>query len=369
MKKCLATIGIVMCLLILAGCGKKNTVASGDDASLYPYSWQENADGSLTVKISGKWEEDCTWQPSYSSRIFEVSPEKKAGCFRVKGLTAGADEVEFFLRRGEQKENEYVIWLYLSSTSNGDVKVLESTHEEPLAEGDYSVKNAYDGALLFTIHSAHPWEYRLLQQDFSISLYESSDETQTYEIRVKKIAELNATIELWDTESPRKLIVTAASTDDGYVYVRNVEESEDTTMAENTLDSFWQELGIKATIPSAISVENCAIITSDSEIDAVYGRLDVTIGGKPYRYLMSESRELVELYQLESFIDEHDKVIEAQNDTVTLANNLEANVSSLDDTVVVTWQTGGNYFVLCGEDMSVAAAVSAAGQIVGGGNG
>ena len=87
MKKCLATMGIVMCLLILAGCGSKKMIASQDDTSAYPYGWQENADGSVTVMISGKWDKDCVWQPSYDAEIFEVVPQKTAGSFTVKGLT------------------------------------------------------------------------------------------------------------------------------------------------------------------------------------------------------------------------------------------------------------------------------------------
>ena len=157
--------------------------------------------------------------------------------------------------------------------------------------------------------------------------------------------------------------------DDGYVYVTSVEESEDTSVAEDTLDSFWQELGIQTTIPSAVTVENCEIITNDSEIDATYGRLDVMIGGNAYAYLLSQSKELVELYQMESFADEHGKEIEVRTDTVTLKENITADVSALDDTVVVSWEADGNYFVLCGEDVSVNAAVSAAKQIVGDVNG
>ena len=366
MKRCLTTALIVTCLLLLAGCGKK-MIPAADDTSLYPYGWQENSDGSLTVEISGQWEKDCVWQPTYDENVLEVTPEKKAGRFIVKGLAAGAGEINFYLCRTDGGSAEYCIWLYVSSTSAGDVRVIEYTHEEPRTDGDFTYRNAYNGNLLFTVYSAHGWEYRSLQSDVSVECSEVTETSQTYEIDAKAGSE--AQIELWDTEIPRKLLLDIYAELDGYVYVRTVEESEDTALNADVLDVFWQELDMKPSLSANITVEDCKIVRNDSEMEKPYGCLRVSIGGKEYQYLMSRSRELAELYAMEPVLDEHDKVIEATSFTETLTDDITAEVFSSGSDISVIWKTGGGYFVLCGEDMGTDAAVTAARQIVGGGNG
>ena len=366
MKRCLTTALIVMCLLLLAGCGKK-MISAADDTSLYPYGWQENSDGSLTVEISGQWEKDCTWQPAYDENILEVTPEKKDGRFTVKGLAAGAGEINFYLFRADGESADYCIWLYVSSTSVGDVRVVEYTHEEPRADGDFTYWNAYNGNLLFTVYSAHEWQYRLLQSDVNVECNEVTETSQTYEISAETGSE--AQIELWDTEAPRKLMLDVYAESDGYVYVRTVEESEDTSLTADVLDAFWQELDIAPALPGGITAEDCKIVRNDSGMEEPYGCLYVSIGGKEYQYLISRSEELADLYAMEPMIDEHDKVIEATSFTETLTDDITAEVFSSGNEVSVIWETGGSYFVLCGEDMETDAAVTAARQIVGGGNG
>lgn len=367
MKRCLATMMIVISLLILTGCGDGKMIASGDDTSLYPYSWRENADGTLTVEISGKWEQNCTWQPTYNEEIFAVTPEKKAGRFTVSGLCGGSSDVDFYLCCGEQETAEYCITLSVSGTSGGELRVTGCTHEEVAAEGDYAYTNAVDGSLQFTIYTDHEWEYRLLEGNFRMYLSEATDESQTYQISAQE--EGFALAELWDTQADRKLTLNIHSLGDGYVYVSAVEESEDIALSENALDAFWQALGAELPIPADVTVNDCKIVRDDSGIDAAYGCLNVTVGGSSYDYLMSGSEELAALYTMEPIVDEHDTVIEAQSSAVTLSGGIPAMVYNCDSEVSVIWQADGNTFVLYGEDVSTTAAVSAAGKIAGGING
>ena len=364
MKKLLAAILIAMSLLSLAGCGKMNN--SGDDASLYPYGWKENRDGTLTVEIRGKWEDECVWRAVYDEFALDVTKKDK-GTFVLNGLTPCATDVNFYLYRGESEKAEYGIWAFVSVLSDGSIRMVDCTHEEIPANGAYAYSKESDGSMLFTLYTDHAWEYRLIQTIFDVERYEVSDTEETYRITAagKGVGEL----ELWDTDTDQKLVVTLVARDGGKISVDSVEEAESSEMTAHTMAAFWQELGIQSTLPAAILVSDVKIVTGDSGVDFPYGRIDMSIGGKAYTYYAATEEELLTYYALQNVEEDGVVIAEATAQHDSLNAHTEADIYSREDAVSVTWAADGAYFALYGEDATVQEALAAAQQIVGGNNG
>ena len=368
MKKRLFIIFALIGLLLLTGCGKGSKITPCDDDSLYPYGWSNQPDGSLIVEIQGQWDEDCAWQVDYDDSILSVEQDGQAARYIIRGLLSDATSVDFTLHRNGAQQSEYGIWIYVRVGSNGAVEVLENTHEEPFIEGSYFCTDDTDGSLLLTVHTEHKWEYRLLQTRFSVEPSEATENSVTYRIRANEAG--NANLELWDTETGDKLTIYLFSEDGRTVQSGNVLEG---TTAETvdavTLDLFWMELGVDGGILPDGMVTDCRIVTDDTEADFIYGALTLTVGGKVYEYYAADHAELLELYALQTVVDDGVVVAQATAGTAPLADGSYAALYSREDAVSATWEKDGTYFALYSEEASEAELTAALGQIAGDGNG
>ena len=368
MKKWILTILVLTGLLLLVGCGKTKQLTPCDDDSLYPYGWEQNADGSLTLEIQGEWDEDCAWQVDYDTDVLAVEQEEKTGRYIIRGLLSDATSVDFTLHRNGGEEKEYGIWLFVNVGSDGSVNVLEYTHEEPFIEGEYTCVNEQDGSLLLCIYTEHDWDYRLLQTQFTMEKIEAADNSVTYQIRASEAG--NANLELWDTESGDKLTVYLYSEDGRTVEAGNIQKGiASETIDAVTLDLFWQELDIDGGLLPQAKVTDCKVVTGDREADFTYGKLILSIGGMDYEYCAANDAGLLERYALQTVIEDGVVVAQATTGMAPLPDGSYAATYSREDAVSATWEKDGTYFALYSEDASPEELTAALGQIAGESNG
>lgn len=293
MKKLLSAILIVISLFLLVGCGSKR-IDSGDSESKYPYGWTENNDGTITVKIGGRWNKKCAWKAEYDEEILTCTPDKRGKAFTIGSLDARTGEVDLRLYREGEEMWEYGICIRAQGNGSGGAVVLATTHEEPAFEGSYTVWEMEDNSVLIRIHTEHSWKSRLVSRELSTELTEVDAEGCSFRITAEEPCQGLA--ELIDEEGSRLLTVRLDTDEEGKLTVSDVEASDDITFGEAQLEAFWQIMGFTMYLGNDVTVKSAKVVNDIDYALLTYGTMDITVADKDYEYTIALDERLLELY-------------------------------------------------------------------------
>jgi len=91
---------LLLGLLCLCSCGKKELASGELEGSPYPCSWKQKNNGDFVITIDGDLPENAQWSVQSSSGVLEVTAEKTPGKFTVSPLSEGSGWVLLELREG-----------------------------------------------------------------------------------------------------------------------------------------------------------------------------------------------------------------------------------------------------------------------------
>ena len=112
----LAAILVIVVVLALVLRSKKEPVRKGGEDTLYPYTWQQQDDGSLLLEISHAKAPDYSWTLTDPDALLVVEASKETkeknnmSRFTLKPRTAGRDIVELRLMKEQGSAPEDVIF-------------------------------------------------------------------------------------------------------------------------------------------------------------------------------------------------------------------------------------------------------------------
>ncbi len=134
---------MVFLALLLAGCNK-NEVHQGGEGTSFPYTWQEQNNGSVVVKLDGSHAPDYGWTAENSDgtilQLEEVGKEKNGiVSYRVKPLAEGTAAITFTRMRelpadltGQEdaSENDVVESVAESQAAEAEAETAETAQAE-----------------------------------------------------------------------------------------------------------------------------------------------------------------------------------------------------------------------------------------------
>ena len=151
----IGALAVALAVLLLLGRGNK--VESGDEESLYPYSYTQNSK-SVVLHVGGDLPEGCTWVAREGERVSIEAERKKDGTdFTLRGAGTGSEQLLFTLQR--ESEGGLTERLYEISVDvyvlNGSIEILSNYHRElaGLLNGSqegftYNIASQDDGTLV-----------------------------------------------------------------------------------------------------------------------------------------------------------------------------------------------------------------------------
>jgi len=94
---------VLAAILLLSGCNK-NKAHRGGEGTNFPYTWQEQSNGTVVIKLDGSYAPDYTWSAENSDETVikvETAGKEKKGIvsYRVTPLAEGTASVTFIRRR------------------------------------------------------------------------------------------------------------------------------------------------------------------------------------------------------------------------------------------------------------------------------
>ena len=353
MKKLSSLFLVLMSLLVITGCGSQFT-ESGDNESLYPYSWKVNSDNSLTIKIDGQWENDHAWRAEYDDTLLACEVGKKGNTFTFRSLDIATTEIDLRLYGGENEENwEYDIWLLVQGDLLGGVNIITNTHLEGTTEGEYSYTNDEEGNILFRIETDHEWDCRTNSEYTAINRCETGDGYVIFKIVTNEMGEGN--VDIYDLDSPLLLSVDTIAVSGGNSEVSKVETLTDTAFGERNLDAFWEQVGFMMRFPHSVEITDAAI-ERDEEYMFPCGTIDMTINGQEFCYYVSLDS---------AWIKEHEPVInqdygyaDAPAIEIVAIGDVEPQIYTQEGMSKAIWGEYGAFFAMegdCDKETFIAA--------------
>ena len=344
----------VICLFLFTGCGSK-MIKSGDDSSKYPYGWYENKDGTVTVEIGGKWDEECSWEPVYNALYFQVTEEKAIEQrFAVSGCSAGGGEIVFRLIRERQDLPEFEIRLSLASSPSGSVTILSNSHQEYFWENDYRQIPQADGSVVFSIRTPNiSWNRRWHTEEITVERQYDSDDVD-FSISAEK--GYSGVIELYNETEPRKLELTVAADDNGVTTIIGVTENQSTDVGDALWQAFCENCGVTGlTLPGEI--KSCDEYIWGELEKIPYKSCSFVYEGEEYElYIFSDGR-LTELFELDTIevdsievedIWRNEKTLIPVQITRALLYDTMFTICEREDGCSATWQQQDNFLILRG---------------------
>ena len=362
-KKRRLIILLALGLVLLTGCGLRFT-ESNDSTSKYAYGWKTNSDNTVTVRIKGKWDKDCTWRAEYDDKVLRCEPGKGRGRFVVGSCSAGTGDLLLRLYRQGQEDWEYTLRISVQGNGSGGAIVLAGTHEEPRAEGSYAYYNKGSTAVL-TVNTAHLWLSREMGSDLRIDKTGRMEGTEKFEFSARHTSVQGAMVQLYDTEAPLLLTVYADIDADGLVSITRVEESSDTEYGEKNVEQFWKQLGFKAPFSDAVTIRS-ANVSGDVGSD-VYttGELRVVIEGTEYELFLSLLPRIAEVSVPAERTDlETGETIPVQMTEKTIGLETVQFYQQKTE-VTAIWKLFGCHYVLKARAVDMASAERAVAALMG----
>ena len=349
-KKVLSVLLLLLCLLTLVGCGGK-FVNSGDTESRYRYGWKENSDGTISVKIKGKWDRKSAWRAEYDENVLTCTQKGRKGQkFTVGSLDACTTDIDFRLYPRGAEDYVYDLWLCVQGNGTGGVIVLASTSIEPAAEGSYFYETDQDGSLYFHINTKHDWDVRLVNRYLKAERKTVSQNANERVYCIEASHACTGVVELFDTETERMLVVSVSAREDGTVTVENVEERTDTSFTTENIDRLWEQLGVTLPLSDEVIVNDC-FISDDPEVSVFpCGELEVTINGEEYNYMITMGEEWAARYIPADMAEETE-----EEETINTESVSQREIGQTPVTIYVegtyvcaVWKQYGANFILDG---------------------
>ena len=363
MKKKLLLIVFALGLLLLVGCGQK-FIKSDDTESKYPCGWVVNKDGTVTLRVKGKWDKDCAWRAEYDESAFHCEPGRRKGSFVVDSYGGGRNDLFLRLYRQGQEDWEYTLQFILQGDGIDGVFVLGSTHKEPLDEGSYDTFNM-GVETYFTVNTTHVWQYNVIGGDIKVKEAGSSEEKEQFILTANNTSVRGAEVEFCDTEAALVLTVVADIDENGMITVTEVQESSESKYMEKAVEAFWKQLGFTVPISDKVTVRSVHVINDD--VDELYGvgEMRVNIGDKGYHLYLSLTPRMAEISIPEEYTDPATEEVVPVNVTETEIGGDHATIYQQGDRVTAIWQHFGCYYILEGAGMDADAMKEAAAELMG----